>query len=448
MNIVIGAREWAIAEGHIPGKSTAEGRAMESHETACILNASERDAQIEITLYFADRDPVRCELIPHSADGGENQGLSVAVWSVRSPPCDLATLLLHLIVTLVRLSRRSGLRSVVAETLLVKHQLLILNRTRERAPNLRPLDRVIVGLCAGLMRPARLLRSAIVLQPSTIMGFHRALVKRKYRLLFTPRRRGNPGPKGPTPELIAAIVEMKQRNPRFGYQRIAQQLSFIFGLGINKDVVRRVLAKQCRPDPRRGGPSWLTFLGHTKDSLWSVDLFRCESLTLRTHWVMVVLDQFTRRIVGLAVHAGVIDGPAVCRMFGEAIGEAANLPHYLSSDHDPLFEFHRWKANLRILEVTEVKTVPDVPLSHPFVERLIGTIRREFLDLVPFWNAHDLRCKLDEFKRYYNRARVHRSLSGDSPEASAIAAGDRRARLDNYRWKNYCRAVYQLPVAA
>lgn len=95
---------------------------------------------------------------------------------------DLLLLLVHLIVTITRLFAPGGARSVVAESLLVKHQLLILNRSRERAPNLRPLDRVIAGLCAGFMRPTRLLRSAIVLKPSTLLGFHRALVKRKYRL--------------------------------------------------------------------------------------------------------------------------------------------------------------------------------------------------------------------------------------------------------------------------
>ena len=68
-------------------------------------------------------------------------------------------------------------------------------------------------------------------------------------------------------------VEMKSRNPRFGCRRIAQQLSFVFGLEIDKDVVRRVLAKHYRPDPGAAGPSWLTFLGHSKDSLWSLDLF-------------------------------------------------------------------------------------------------------------------------------------------------------------------------------
>ena len=129
---------------------------------------------------------------------------------------DLTILFIHLLVTISRLFGPGGARSVVAESLLVKHQLLILNRSRARAPDLRPTDRVIVGLCAIFMRPTRLLRSAIVLKPSTILSFHRELVKRKCHLLFTPKNRGKPGPKGPSPELISAIVEMKRRNPSFG----------------------------------------------------------------------------------------------------------------------------------------------------------------------------------------------------------------------------------------
>jgi len=180
---------------------------------------------------------------------------------------DLAILFIHLVVTVARLLGPGGTRSVVAESLLVKHQLLIVNRSRVRAPDLRPSDRLIAGLCATFIRPTRLLRSAIVLKPSTILRFHRALVNRKYRLLFTPTTRGKPGPKGPSPELVSAILEMKHRNPNFGYQRIADQISLVFDVEIDKDVVRRVLARHYRPDAGPNGPSWLTFLGHSKDSL-------------------------------------------------------------------------------------------------------------------------------------------------------------------------------------
>jgi len=272
-------------------------------------------------------------------------------------------------------------------------------------------------------------------------------VKRKYRLLFTPKTHGKPGPIGPTPELISAIIEMKTRNPRFGYQRIAEQISLVFNVELDKDVVRRVLAKHYRPTPGSNGPSWLTFLGHSKDSLWSVDLFRCESLTLKSHWVMVVMDQFSRRIIGFAVHAGTLDGPTVCHMFNSII-HISTGPQYLSSDNDPLFKFHRWKANLRILDVAEIKTVPYVPLSHPFVERLIGTIRREFLDQVPFWSANDLAKKLILFKDYYNQDRVHRGLEGTTPNSHSTEKCLSTAHLDNYLWKSCCRGLYQLPKAA
>lgn len=359
---------------------------------------------------------------------------------------DLAILFVHLLVTIARLFGSGGARSVVAETLLLKHQLIILNRSRARAPSLRPMDRVIVGLCALVMRPARVLRSAIVLKPSTVLSFHRALVKRKYRRLFTPKTRGRPGPKGPSAELISMIIEMKQRNPNFGYQRIADQIALVFDIEIDKDLVRRVLARHYRSEPGSNGPSWLTLLGHSKDALWSVDLFRCESLILKSHWVMVVMDQFTRRIVGFAVNAGAVDGPAVCRMFNGIVRGYGN-PQYLSSDNDPLFRYRQWDANLRILEVTQVKTVPYVPLSHPFVERLIGTIRREYLDHVPFWPVHDLERKLLLYKEYYNKARPHQGLDGAAPDAQYGRVDREITRLGTCRWKQHCHGLYQLPEA-
>ena len=222
---------------------------------------------------------------------------------------DLITLLVYLIATLARLMGPGGARSVIAESLLVKQQLLILNRSRQHAPNLRVSDRILAGV----------IRSAIVLKPSTILDFHRILRKRKYRLLFSPKRRGRTGPKGPSKELVTAIVEMKQRNPVWGCPRIAQQIGLAFDIQIDKDVVRRVLATHYRPDTDSSGPSWLTFLGHAKDSLWSIDLFRCESAILRSYWILVVMDQYTRRIVGFGIHAGVVDGRALCGMFNHAI---------------------------------------------------------------------------------------------------------------------------------
>ena len=165
------------------------------------------------------------------------------------------------------------------------------------------------------MRPRRLIRSAIVPKPSTLLIIHRALTRRKYRLLFSSKVHAKPGPKGPSQEVVAAVVDMKRRNPTWGCPRIAQQITLAFSIPINKDAVRRILAVRYRPAPDSPGPSWLTILGHAKDSLWSLDLFRCESAVLRTHWVLVVMDQCTRRIVGFGVHRGIVDGLGLCRMF-------------------------------------------------------------------------------------------------------------------------------------
>ncbi len=187
---------------------------------------------------------------------------------VRLPMRLLFILFVHLLVTLARLARPGGARVVAIESLAVKHQLLIMKRARQRSPNLTKWDRAILGLCTLLVSPRRWSRMAVILKTSTLLRLHRALVKRKYRLLYTPRRRGRPGSKGPSGELIEAVVEMKQRNLYFGCQKIAEQISSAFGIDLNKDVVRRILSGHYRPGPRpNGGPSWLAAIGHSGDRL-------------------------------------------------------------------------------------------------------------------------------------------------------------------------------------
>ncbi len=153
------------------------------------------------------------------------------------------------------------------------------------------------------------------------------------------------------------------------------------------------------------------------------------------------------RIIGFGIHAGTVDRPTLCRMFNRAI-RGTEPPIYSSSDNDPLFRFHRWKANLRILEVTEVKTAPHVPLSPCFVERLIGTVRREYLDRVPFWSASDLRRKLHHFTERYNHQRCHYALDGETPTAKALKTQSKVVDLHFYCWQSHRRSLSQLPIAA
>ena len=256
-----------------------------------------------------------------------------------------------------------------------------------------------------------------------------------------------PGPKGPSEALIQAILELKSRNPRFGCPRIARIISHTFGVDIDRNVVYRVLSKHYHPAPGGTGPSWLSFIGHTTDSLWSVDLFRCESIVLRSYWVLVVMDQFTRRLVGVGVHRG-------------AGQERRPLPHVQRR--------HSWSGHTATSQYRSRSTVRRAPLdgepsdyrdrrnqdraSCAPVTPIRGAPDRDdaarILDHVLFWNACDLERKLADFQSYYNAARSHASLEGHTPLTFAGGHTVARAELTNVRWVSHCRDLVQLPVAA
>jgi len=233
---------------------------------------------------------------------------------------DAFLLIIHLINLLVRLLRPDGMKAVAAENLLLKKQLLVIQRTRSKAPNFTTIDRFTFGWLAMMLSPRRITRSAIIIKPSTLFSFHQALVERKYLRLFSAHGNRKSGPKGPNSDLIKAIVEIKRRNPGFGCPRIAFIISTTFGIEINKDVVRRVLMKHYHPGPGDGdGPSWLSFIGNMKDSLWSIDLFCCESV-------------FTQNPLGVAGHGclesknhWLFSESGTCRW-------SSHLPH-VQSDH-------------------------------------------------------------------------------------------------------------------
>ena len=275
---------------------------------------------------------------------------------------DLPLLAIHLAVTIAKLFRSDGVRAVAAESLLLKQQLILSNRSRQRAPNLTTLDCFVLGLITLFVSPHRLPKLSSIMKSATLLRFRKALIDRNYRTLFSSSGRPRkPGPKGPSAKLIAAIVEMKRRNPKFGYLKIAKQIAHTFDLDIDKDVVRRALAKHYRPgDSGCDGPSWLTLIAQAKDSLWNIDMLRCESILLRSHWVMVIMNVFTRRIVGFGVAPAPIDGLSVCRMINYAIA-GQQLPKHVDTDNDPQLSFHRWLVNLRVPEIDESIRFPIFP---------------------------------------------------------------------------------------
>jgi len=169
---------------------------------------------------------VRCSLARTGGDGN--------VRSMR----ELPILAIHLLVIFAKLLRPGSARAVAAESLVLKHQLPISSRSRQRAPNLTSIDRFALGLTILFVSPRRIPKLGALIKPAMLFKFHKALVDRKYRLLFSSSsRRREPGPKGPSAELIGAIVEMKRRNPKFRCVRIAQQIAHAFGIEIDKDIV-------------------------------------------------------------------------------------------------------------------------------------------------------------------------------------------------------------------
>jgi len=124
----------------------------------------------------------------------------------------LLLMLAHLLTTLAKLLGPGGAKAIVADSLLMKQQLLIINRSRRRAPNLTVIDRLLLGFWSLFLNPRHLRRAAVIIRPSTLLKFHNLLKQRKYRLLYSSAgSKRKPGPKGPSQELIQAIVEMNQQ---------------------------------------------------------------------------------------------------------------------------------------------------------------------------------------------------------------------------------------------
>src|ERR1035437_6743363 len=110
---------------------------------------------------------------------------------------EVVVLLVHLLARLAILLGTRGTRAVVAENLILKQQFLVIQRSRRRAPNLRPSDRLLLGFLSRFLEPRRLVRAAVIQKPATLLRFHRGLRDLKYRFLYSSRPKRKPGPKGP-----------------------------------------------------------------------------------------------------------------------------------------------------------------------------------------------------------------------------------------------------------
>jgi putative transposase len=318
-----------------------------------------------------------------------------------------------MLTTIVVLLRSIGLicrghRAVALENLALRQQLAALKRTHTR-PHLRPTDRLFWVLLATAWREWR--TALMVVQPETVLRWHRQWLRRRWAHRSTQIRPGRPS----TDAAIRALVhKMAGANPLWGAPRIHGELGKL-GIEVSERTVSRLL-------PRRGRPpsqTWRTFLDNHAAALVSMDFFTVPTLTGRILFVLVLLGHQRRRVVHLAI----TDHPTAAwtaQQIIEAFPEET-APRYLVRDRDAIYSdvFRRRVAGMNIREVV---SAPFSPWQNPYAERLIGSLRRECLDHVIILSQTHLRRVLTRYAAYYHRARTHLSLEKDAPTPRRIHA--------------------------
>ena len=288
----------------------------------------------------------------------------------------------------------------------MRHQLAVLQRTAPRL-RLRPSDRLFWVLLARLW--SGWAEAVAIVQPETVIRWHRA----GFRLFWTRKsHRNGPGRPAVAPDVRALIRTMARANPLWGAPRIHGELQKV-GLEISQATVSKYLVRRRTPPSQ----TWRTFLANHIGSLVSVDFFTVPTVMFNVLFVFVVLAHDRRRVV----HVNVTDAPTA-QWTAQQLVEAFpwdTAPRYLLRDRDAVYGIV-FSSRVQTLGILEVKTAPRSPWQNPYVERLIGTLRRECLDHLVVLNATHLRRLLRGYLIYYHSARTHLSLDKDAPEPRGV----------------------------
>jgi putative transposase len=302
-------------------------------------------------------------------------------------------------------SIRQGFRTRAAlqvEILALRHQLLILQRSkRDRKLRLGVADRL---LWVWLSRLWSGWRSALVIvKPETVIAWHR----RGFRLYWSWKSRHPQGRPSVSQEIINLIRTMSLANPRWGAPRIHGELLKL-GFELSESTVTKYMVRPRRPTSQ----TWRTFLTNHAKTLVSADFFVVPTVFFRVLFVFVILSHDRRR----PVHVAVTEYPTsewVAHQLLEAF-PWDSAPRYLLRDRDGSYG-EKFSEAARWLGTQEVLTAPQSPWQNPYVERLIGSIRRECLDHVIVLNESGLRRILKSYFEYYECSRTHLSLGKDAP---------------------------------
>jgi transposase InsO family protein len=297
------------------------------------------------------------------------------------------------------------------EILALRHQLGVLHRSVKR-PKLTPADRC---LWAWLYEIWDEWRSGLFLvQPSTVIGWHR----KGFRLFWTGQiRGGKPGRPAVPQEIRDLIRAMSRENLLWGAPRIHSELRKL-GFDIAETSVSKYMIRHRRPPSQ----TWKTFLGNHVKSMVSVDFFTVPTIRFQILYVFLVLAHDRRRILHFAVTAH-----PTAEWTAHQLREAFpwdSAPRYLLRDRDRIFG-PELVEQVKAMGIKQVLSAPRSPWQRAYVERVIGTIRRECLDHVIVFNRASLSRHLNRFLDYYHHSRCHLSLAKDTPESRPVQPPER-----------------------
>ena len=294
------------------------------------------------------------------------------------------------------------------------HQVLILQRQLGKRPSLVPVERLALVLSGLLLGKQKLTEALMIVKPETLVGWHRAIVRRHWRLLS----RKKPGrPPEITPEMEQSVLRIARENRWMGYGKIAGEMRKLGFVRFGRSSVARILKKHGLTPERQHsfGLGWLQFLCHYGRFIWASDFCTVTTATLTTYYVVFFLEIGTRRIIHWNVSTSP-DEAWVAQQFRNLSVVNDDVPRYLIHDRDS--KYTQYADSL--LEGAGTKAIR-LPVRSPdlnaYAERWIRSLRQECLDRIIILNEAHLRWVLREYVRYYNERRPHQSLQHLPPEA-------------------------------
>jgi transposase InsO family protein len=285
--------------------------------------------------------------------------------------------------------------------LALRHQLAVYQQTITR-PRLRSTDRVLWGWLSRLWPGWREVLAFV--QPRTVIAWQRQRFRDHWRRFS---QRGMPGRPSMAKEVRELIQAMWQANPTWGSPRIVGELRKL-GIDVAKSTVEKYRVRPHRPP----SPPWKTFLKNHVQDLVSLDFFVVPTVTHKVLFVLLILAHERRRLV----HFNITEHPTAEWTAQQMIDAFPwdNTSRYLLRDRDRIYGAY-FRRRVRHMGIEEVLIGPKSPWQNPYVERLIGSIRRECLDHVMVLHERHLRRLLTSYFQYYHRWRTHRTLDMDCP---------------------------------